>query len=183
MDAFLGEIRLFGWGWVPRNWAQCNGALLSIAQNTALFSVIGTAYGGDGRTSFGLPNLKGTVAVGAGQGPGLQSWMLGQTKGADTVTLTAQQLPAHAHTMYGRPTPIGQTLDTPSADTMLGRLGTSPNMARLGYYAAETPTAETKMAAQMLGNSNGGGQPHENRQPFLAMYYCICVNGIYPPPS
>ena len=181
MDAFIGEIRLFPWYFAPRGWALCNGALLNIRTNTPLFSILGTQYGGDGKVTFALPNLQGCSGVGAGQGPGLQEWIPGQTDGTDGVTLTIAEIPSHAHTLFGRPVTLAQTLSTPSAATMYGRLGiggTTPSI-RYAYYEPETPTRETPMAPQMLGIS-GGSLPHENRQPFLAMNYSICVEGIFP---
>jgi len=181
MDAFVGEIRLFGWNWAPRGWALCNGALLGIRQNTALFSILGTQYGGDGVSTFALPNLQGRSSVGAGQGPGLQNWDVGQTDGTDGVTLSPVQGPAHAHTLFGRPATLAQTVPTPSATTMFGRLGLggTPSSIRYAYYEPETPTHETPMAPQILGAS-GGSQPHENRQPYLVMNYCICMDGYFP---
>ena len=181
MDAFVGEIRLFGWNFAPRGWALCNGALLNIRQNTALFSILGIQYGGDGKVTFALPNLQGRSCVGAGQGPGLQPWDPGQSDGADTVALTVSEIQSHAHTLYGRPVTLAQTVAAPGATTMYGRLGvgSTPPRVRYAYYEPETPTHETPLAPQMLGSS-GGSQGHENRQPFLVMNYCICTEGIFP---
>jgi microcystin-dependent protein len=177
-DAFLGEIRLFGWNFAPVNWALCNGALMSISQNDALFAVIGVQYGGDGIQTFGLPNLQGCAAVGMGQGPGLQSWDVGETQGSDAVTLTTAQAPLHAHTMYARPATLEQTVAVPSATTMFGRFGGTAGLS-LAWFAEDTPPSQTNMASQMLSVS-GQSLPHENRQPFLAMNYCICTNGYFP---
>lgn len=167
MDPFLGQIQLFGFGFAPRGWAACEGQLLSISANTALFSLLGTTYGGDGKTTFGLPDLRGRVPLHQGQGPGLSSYVLGEVGGAEQVTLTADQVGRHNHGVQGSATGASKS---PS--------GSVPayNDASPSYGAPDG----TAMSANMT-QPNNGGNPHENRQPYLAMNWCIAVDGIYPP--
>jgi microcystin-dependent protein len=170
-DPFVGEIRPFGFNFAPRGWAQCNGQLLPISQNTALFSILGTTYGGDGRTNFALPNLQGCVGMGAGQGAGLSLRNLGETGGEETVTLTTSQMPPHTHT----------------ADC---NSGNGNQYAPAGNFWAQDAggskeygdTGPVPMAAGTIGNT-GNGQPHSNLQPYLVVNYCIALQGIYPPRS
>lgn len=171
-DPFLAEIRMFGCNFAPRNWAYCNGQLLSIASNTALFSLLGTMYGGDGRTTFGLPNLEGRAAIHAGNGPGLSSYQQGQMGGSSTVTLVANQLPGHGHSAVGNNndgstgTPTGNTWATPSIDR------------DVPWYDGSA-AATALMNAGALQNA-GGGQPHNNLQPYQTVGFCICTAGVYP---
>jgi microcystin-dependent protein len=159
---FIGEIRLFGFHFQPVGWAFCRGQLLSIAQNTALFALLGTTYGGNGTTTFGLPNLQGRVAVGFGNGPGLSPVDLGEMAGAETVTLTSPQLPSHSHTMTGA-TGAATTNRPTGAFSGAGNLYSTTDNVAMG------PTGAT-----------GGSQPHENRQPYLGLNYCIALQGIFP---
>jgi len=167
MDPFLGEIRIFGGNFAPNGWAFCDGSVLSIAQNTALFSLLGTTYGGNGTTTFALPDLRGRVAVGMGQGPGLSSYLEGQTGGAEHATLTAQQMPAHSHTVAAT--------ETPSTNDPKGAVPAKPTDAKI-YGAAPGGAA---MNSGMIGLS-GGGQPISLLQPYLAVNYIIALQGIYP---
>ena len=170
-EPFIGEIRPFGFNFAPRGWAQCNGQLLSIAQNTALFSILGTTYGGDGKSTFALPNLQGLVPMGSGQGPGLSLRTLGQTGGSATVTLTIQQIPAHAHP------------DNCNA-------GNGNQQAPAGNFWAQDvggskeygDTGPSHMAAGAVGSA-GGDQAHANLQPYQVVNYCIALQGIFPPRS
>jgi len=162
---FLGEIRIFAGNFAPRGWAMCNGQILPISQNTALFSLIGTFYGGNGTSNFALPNFQGNVPVGQGQGPGLSPYEIGELGGQTSVTLITSQLPAHIH-------PIGAssaaaTTGTPSSATTLAT-------ATAGVYGAAVNMAP--MASQLVG----GNQPHENRQPFLVLNFIIAMQGIFP---
>lgn len=170
---FVGEIQIFGFDFAPRGWAACNGALLPIQQNTALFSLIGTSYGGDGKVNFRLPNLAGRAICSEGQGAGLSPRELGEVFGASDVALNVSQMPAHGHafTIYnqpdvtkksGRPTP-GSALTSPAGVA--------------AFVSGGTPDAG--FATAMIGQT-GGGQPHENRQPFLALNFCIALQGEYP---
>ncbi|MBB6557438.1 microcystin-dependent protein [Acidovorax soli] len=167
-EAYLGEIRIFGGNFAPRDWMFCNGQILSIAQNTALFSLLGTTYGGNGTTTFALPDLRGRAPVHQGQGPGLSSYTMGEVSGSEDVTLTTQQMPQHSHgLMHGG---IGT-----QASPQNGLLGTTS--ARDFRYTSAAAT--TNLAADTLTTS-GGSQPHENRSPYLAVGYIICVGGIFP---
>ncbi len=170
MDSpFLGMIAMFGFNFAPRGWAFCNGQILPIAQNTALFSLLGTTYGGNGQTTFALPDLRGRVPIGQFQGPGLSDYTLGQVAGSETVTLLSTQIPAHTHTLNG----ITQ------AGTSAVPTGNLP--ANTGALDKEygIPGTLTPMNAQAIG-STGGNQPHSNMQPYLAINYCIALQGIFP---
>lgn len=166
MEPFIGQIQLFGFGWAPRGWAVCNGQLLAINTNTALFSLLGTTYGGNGQTTFGLPDLRGRVPLGLGQGPGLGNYDLGQAAGTETVTLTAAQMPVHNHPMGGSGT---------ASSKSPANLAPAFTSAAASYGAPDG----TPMSGTFCGNQ-GGSQPHDNRQPYLTMCYCIATEGIYP---
>lgn len=176
MEPFIGEVRLLPYNFAPKGWALCNGQVLPISSNTALFSILGTVYGGDGKTTFALPNLQGRVVPGAGQGPGLQNWMPGMQGGSDSVTLISDEMPAHNHTLSGLD--VVGTVDAPSADAYLGqdRRGGQGN---IDFLAPSDTTVDTSMDTQAL-TINGGSQPHENRQPFLSANFCIATQGIFP---
>lgn len=167
-DPFLGEIRMFPFQPVPAGWAPCDGALLPIAQNSALFSVLGTLYGGDGRTTFGLPDLTGRAPMGAGHGPGLTDRRHGEKSGVPEVALTAAQLPAHTH-------PAAAASDV--ADTNVPGPGVS--LARSSGGALYHDAADVAMAPEAVSEV-GGGDPHTNLQPYLALNPCIAVQGSYP---
>jgi len=166
-EPFLGEIRLFPYNFAPRGWAFCNGQLLSISQNIALFSLLGTTYGGNGQTTFGLPDLRGRFAMSSGQGPGLSVRDLGEIDGTETVALTAAQMPAHTHALNGSTATATTTVPT-------GNLHAAP--ARPQYVA---PGTTTPLAAQSVGSA-GSSQAHENMPPYLVLNYCISLEGIYP---
>jgi microcystin-dependent protein len=168
-EPFVGEIRMFGFGFAPQGWALCNGQLLPISQNQALFSLLGTTYGGDGRTTFALPDMQSRMPVCQGQGPGLSSYPEGQAGGAETVTLAAAQMPGHTH-------PVKASSSAAGSDQPGGRA-----LARSAshIYTAE-PDTSTVLNADMLGGT-GGGQPHGNIQPYLAVNFCIALTGIFPP--
>ncbi len=164
MDPFLGEIRLVPFTFAPTGWAFCAGQLLPINQNQALFALLGTNYGGDGHTTFALPDLRGRVPVGAGQGATGSSYQLGSTGGQEAVKLTAAQLPAHSHPVRAN-SGSSTTKDPAAAFPAFG-----------GAYAA---TQNAKMNTAMLGRT-GGGNPHDNRQPYLSLNYIIALLGIFP---
>ncbi|MBY6204408.1 tail fiber protein [Halomonas denitrificans] len=167
-EPFIAEIRIFAGNFAPRSWAFCDGQLLPIAQNTALFSLIGTIYGGDGRTTTALPNLQGRAPMHPGTGPGLTPRSIGQNGGVEQVTITEQQMPNHRHTLTGSNTFAGD--DDPA--------GQYPSRPRgFGIYTA--PGAPVAMAAT-AATGTGGGQPHNNMQPYLAMSFIIALQGLYP---
>ncbi len=168
-DPFVAEIRIFAGNFAPRGWALCNGQLMSISQNTALFSLLGTTYGGDGRTTFGLPDFQGIAPMSQGQGPGLSSYDLGQTGGETQVTLLASEMPAHTHSVSGSASDGGDR--SPAAERFAVEVG------GVNSYAA--PGAPAALAAQALGPT-GGSQPHNNLMPYLTMTFVIALQGIFP---
>jgi microcystin-dependent protein len=177
MDPLLGSIMLFGGNFAPRGFALCQGQLLGISQNQALFAILGTTYGGDGVTTFALPDLRGRAPIGAGQGPGLSVINLGQVSGLENASLTTNSLPAHNHTCVvtvksandGRPSsdaPAGQVLDNGSGKALYS--GATPDTA----MAAGMATAQLAPA--------GGSQPFPIRKPYLGVNYCIATEGVFP---
>ena len=169
-EAYLAEIRHFAFGFAPKGWAQCNGQLMSVNQNQALFSLLGTTYGGDGRTTFGLPNLQGNVSISSGTMTGGPSYNLGQVGGSASVTLTTDQMPTHQHVANGSATQVSTAAPGPSVLP-----GTFPSA---GNYS-DNGSSVSPMGAQTVGNA-GGGQSHENRQPYTVLNICICLQGIFP---
>ena len=170
-DPFIAEIRIFPFNFAPQGWAWCHGQLLPISQNTALFSLLGTTYGGDGRSSFALPDLQGRTAMHPGQGPGLSDRFLGESAGRDTVTLTTSEIPAHTHTMKANPD--FADVQSPSAQRTLAR---SQNA---NAYKAPAGQPKTDLSAQASAPA-GGDQPHNNLQPYLTMNFNIALQGVYP---
>jgi microcystin-dependent protein len=168
-EPFIAEVRIWALNFAPRGWAFCNGQLLPIAQNTALFAIIGTTYGGDGQTTLGLPNLQGRAPMHAGQGPGLTPRQLGASGGVETVTLSNSQVPGHTHAMQASPSP-GEA-PGPGGNAFARVVGGSP-------YAA--PGTTVSLAAEALPDSVGGGQAHNNLQPYLALTFVIAVIGVFP---
>lgn len=173
-DPFLAEIRMFAGNFAPTGWAFCNGQLLTISQNTALFSLLGTSYGGNGRSTFGLPNMQGNVPLHRGQGPGLSDYALGDTGGSATVTLLTSQLPPHTHT--AQTDTAGGGIDTPSTASSWGTAGRGKPAA---YAAASALTAMSPSAIATTGSS----QPHNNMSPYLAVNFIIALQGVFPPRS
>ena len=168
-EPFLGELMLTGYNFCPQGWAAANGQLLPISQNTALFSLLGTYFGGNGQTTFALPDLRGRTPIGVGQGPGLSDRQLGEQGGAETVTLTTNEMPAHTHAAYGS-TLAGNT-PNPAAALPARKFRTL-------LYRGGSP-ANTTLAADAIGVT-GNGQPHENMAPFTAFTICISNAGVYP---
>jgi microcystin-dependent protein len=166
-EPFLGEIRMFGFNFAPTGWASCNGQLLSIDQNTALFALVGTYYGGDGMSTFGLPDLQSRVAINQGQAPGLSYYDIGETGGAETITLTLPEMPEHTHAVGANG--AAGTSDRPA--------GNVPARTKASAYGS-APDGTT-MNAGMIGNA-GGSEPHQNLQPFLVVNFCIALQGIFP---
>jgi microcystin-dependent protein len=171
-EPFIAEVRIFAGNFAPRGWAFCEGQLLPISQNTALFSLIGTTYGGDGRTTTGLPDLDGRVPMGPGNGPGLTSRRLGEKTGVETVTLTGDQMLNHRHSMHASPNPGEQA--GPVTD---GRNNTFARGVGGHQYAANAN--QVAMADETLPSA-GGGQTHNNLQPYLALHFIIALVGSYP---
>ncbi len=172
-EPFIAEIDILPYTFVPLGWAPCDGELLHISQNTALFSLIGTLYGGDGMTTMGLPDLQGRAPAGEGRGPGLSAYRIGEIGGLEGVTLTATELPAHDHVFAGEGG-FGSDEQKLNSTVAAGRID-----GALTQLYDNNPSTLTTMAPQSLGAS-GSNQPHENRQPFLALNFCIALIGIYP---
>ncbi|MBK6974748.1 MAG: tail fiber protein [Candidatus Methylophosphatis roskildensis] len=168
-DPFLGEIRIFAGNFAPQGWELCQGQLLPIAENDALFALIGTTYGGDGQTTFALPSLSGRVGLHQGTGPSLMPRTIGESGGAENVTLSSQHLPVHNHAAVGSGTGANQL--SPSGNFW----STDPG----GNTGAYSNTAGSQMAATAIGAA-GGGQPHDNVQPFLVINFIIALQGIFP---
>ncbi|AWA29879.1 phage tail protein [Flavobacterium magnum] len=181
LEPFLGQIGIFAGNFAPRNWALCNGQLMSISANQALFTILGTTYGGNGVTTFALPDLRGRVAVSAGQRPGLSEITLGEVYGTETNTMTSAQMPAHTHTAITTPPNVRIAVNSGDEQD-----SDSPE----GCFLRQTPGVDSYAgtANSAMGSSNatlnvtaaGGSQPINNIQPTLALNYCIALNGIYP---
>ncbi len=170
-DPFIAEIRAVAFGYAPRGWAECNGQLLSINQNTALFSLLGTFYGGDGRVTFGLPDLRSRVAIHMGEGPGLSNYDVGEQLGVEHETINLNELPPHSHAMQA----TGAAATTNDASSgIYATPNVNPRMQTL--YAT---SANSNMGSSTI-TPTGGNQPHENRQPYLTCIYCIALVGIFP---
>lgn len=170
-DPFVAEIRIFPFNFAPKGWAWCDGQLLPLSQNTALFSLLGTTYGGNGKTNFALPDLQGRAPMQPGQGPGLSLHDLGESGGSETVTLLESEIPSHNHSMGAQTTPLGGVASGQNAT--LSR----PASGNL-YTATNSPLVQ--MAPTTLAPA-GGDQPHNNMQPYLTLYFCIALQGVYPP--
>jgi len=169
-DPFVAEIRIFPFNFAPKGWAFCNGQLLPLSQNTALFSLLGTTYGGDGKSTFALPNLEGSAPMHPGQGPGLSLHDLGETGGSQFVTLLQSEIPAHGHA-WNASNQDG-TDQSPVNELMAGGVG------GVSTYAA--PSAIKQFNPQVITPA-GGDQPHNNMQPFLTLNFCIALQGVFPP--
>jgi microcystin-dependent protein len=172
-EPYVGEIRIFGFSFAMRDWAYCDGQLVSIAQNTALYSVIGTTYGGDGQTTFALPNMQGNAPMHWGNGPGLTPRTIGQVLGTSSVTLTVSQMPGHNHMFFGAT--VSDTSQSVAAPTPLAQLGT----ASPGQAYSDTPTPPASFSPKAIGVA-GQSQPHDNLQPLLVLNFCMSLNGIFP---
>ena len=171
MDPFVAEIRIFPFNFAPKGWAFCDGQILPLSQNTALFSLLGTTYGGDGKNNFALPNMQGNAPMHPGQGPGLSLHDLGETGGSDTVTLLESEIPAHPHALRAVADPGDVSL--PQQGAVL-----AATTGATGYVAPTPPLSP------MSGNAltpAGGDQPHNNMQPYLTLNFCIALQGVYPP--
>lgn len=173
MDGYIAQVMLFAGNFAPRNWAFCDGATISIAQNTALFSLIGTTYGGNGQTTFQLPDLRGRVAIGAtnSAAPGRSNYSLGQAGGSETITLTVNQMPAHNHVVNVPTSEQQATLDEANGSVLA-------NGATV-YSGVPNPPGSSHYGGVTV-SSAGGSQPIDIRQPYLALNYVICTYGIFP---
>jgi microcystin-dependent protein len=172
-DPFVAEIRIFPFNFAPRGWAFCNGQLLPISQNTALFSLVGTYYGGDGKSNFALPNLQGSAPMHPGQGPGLSLHDLGETGGVEIVTLLQSEMPAHAHSLVAS-NEIGE--DRKPGNEAVARSTGGPLYGPLPV----APATLTAMAQEAVPIA-GGSLPHNNMMPYLALNFCIALQGVFPP--
>ena len=170
MDPFVAEIRIFPFNFAPKGWAWCDGQLMPLSQNTALFSLLGTTYGGNGKSNFALPDLQGRAPMHPGQGPGLSLHDLGETGGSETVSLLESEIPAHSHTWKAS----GQdgTNQSPVNEKLAIGVG--------GITMYAPPGSATPMSANALAPA-GGDQPHNNMMPYLTFYFCIALQGVFPP--
>lgn len=172
---YIGEIRMFGFGRTPNDWQACDGSLLPISQYDALFALIGTTYGGDGQTTFAVPDLRGRLPIHQGQGPGLSNYVIGQRAGTETVTLLSTQIPAHTHTLVV--TSGGSTATTPGNTLLPGAVS-----GDTFYVNTIVGNSAAPMSVSMLSLA-GANQPHENCMPTLTLQFCIATFGIFPSPA
>jgi microcystin-dependent protein len=171
MDPFVAEIRIFPFNFAPKGWAFCDGQILPLSQNTALFSLLGTTYGGDGKSNFALPNMQGNAPMHPGQGPGLSLHDLGETGGSDTVSLLESEIPSHNHNLMAATPPA--LLLAPAPNEGLSRSSGGP------AYLASNANLVT-MSSNAIAPA-GGDQPHNNLMPYLTLNFCIALQGVYPP--
>ena len=174
-DPFVAEIRIFGFQFAPRGWAFCNGQILPISQNTALFSLLGTTYGGNGQSTFALPDMQGNCAIHTGSsqpGPGLSVYYLGQMSGTQFVTLLTSEMPAHTHNMVAAPDQADNNIPDPTKCL-------ANSQKEFGYQ--QTTNANLVQMAFQTPGITGGSLPHNNMQPYLTLNYCIALQGVFPP--
>lgn len=176
-DQFVAEIRMYGFNFAPYQWALCNGQILPISQNTTMFSLIGTYYGGNGTSNFQLPNLQGTVPLGTGQGNGLSSYMIGEQGGVPSITLLDSEIPSHTHNLVAD-SDLASTISPAGAVYRRGEIPGNPAVG-VGAYSSTTP-ANTALHPLALGTA-GGNTAHNNMMPYLTMNFCIAMFGMYPP--
>ena len=172
MDPFVAEIRIYPFNFAPKGWAFCDGQILPLSQNTALFSLLGTTYGGDGKSNFALPNMQGNAPMHPGQGPGLSLHDLGETGGSETVSLLESEIPSHSHAVMASASVGNRT--TPQANSISRVTGSTPFV----------PSSPSPPIVAFSGNSlapAGGDQPHNNMQPYLTLNFCIALQGVFPP--
>lgn len=169
-DPFVAEIRIFPFNFAPMGWAWCDGQLMPLAQNTAIFSLLGTTYGGNGKSNFALPDIRGRAVMHPGQGPGLSLHNLGETGGSETVSLLESEIPAHSHAL--RASIDGATDDTPQGNILANTSATGNIYTSIASLAS---MSDVSLAPA------GGDQPHNNLQPYLTFYFCIALQGVFPP--
>ena len=176
-DPFVAEIRIFPFNFAPSGWAMCNGQLLPLSQNTALFSLLGTTYGGDGKSTFALPNMQGNAPMHPGQGQGLSLRDLGEMSGSETITLLESEIPVHTHAVQA--TAANANTDTPGGAVLgRGNFGFQGNTGAVALYSNDAP--DTNMSFQAMSLA-GGSLPHNNMQPYLTLNFCIALQGVFPP--
>lgn len=176
-NPFVAEIRIFPFNFAPTGWATCDGQLLPISQNTALFSLLGTTYGGNGQSTFALPNLQGAAPMHPGQGPGLSLRDLGQIAGVESITLLTSEMPAHAHTVQA--TSINGNTDQPSnAILARGNFSLQGTTGSVPLYSDQPPNTDMSFQGMAIA---GGSLPHSNLQPYLTLNFCIALQGVFPP--
>jgi len=171
MDPFVAEIRIFPFNFAPKGWAFCDGQILPLSQNTALFSLLGTTYGGDGKSNFALPDMQGNAPMHPGKGPGLSLHDLGESGGSETVTLLESEIPSHSHALMASST--NSSKPNPSGNALAKTSGATPYVPAAG--APLSPFSDQALAPA------GGDQPHNNMQPYLTLNFCIALQGVYPP--
>jgi microcystin-dependent protein len=171
VDPFVAEIRIFPFNFAPKGWAFCDGQILPLSQNTALFSLLGTTYGGDGKSNFALPNMQGNAPMHPGQGPGLSLHDLGETGGSDTVSLLESEIPSHSHGLMATSSTGTKTL--PTGNSIARVTGATP-------YQPPAGAALVNFSDQAVTPA-GGDQPHNNLQPYLTLNFCIALQGVFPP--
>jgi len=173
MDPFVAEIRIFPFNFAPKGWAFCDGQILPLSQNTALFSLLGTTYGGDGKSNFALPDMQGNAPIHPGQGAGLSLYDLGEMSGTSSVTLLDSEMPSHTHALQGQSQdPADQAAPSPAR--------TFAASQNANAYGPSNGTPLTQMSFQTLSLA-GGGLPHNNMQPYLTLNFCIALQGVFPP--
>lgn len=170
-DPFVAEIRIFPFNFAPKGWAWCDGQLMPLSQNTALFSLLGTTYGGNGKSNFALPDLQGRAPMHPGQGPGLSLHDLGETGGSETVTLLESEIPSHSHGLMA-------TVEDGTHGTLASGVTLATSVNGMLYQTSTTGLA--MMSPNALAPS-GGDAPHNNMQPYLTFYFCIALQGVFPP--
>lgn len=180
-EPFLGQITLYPYNYAPNNWALCQGQLLPIRQYTALFALLGTNFGGDGISTFGLPNLQGAMPIGSGQGPGLPDYNIGEAAGAPNVTLLTSTIPPHSHNFPA--TQPDATAAAPAAGMALaqGNIPGGRGGTPVPSFAPASAGPSVGLGSAAIAPFNGGSQPHNNMQPSLSLNWCIALNGIFPP--
>lgn len=171
-DPFVAEIRIFPFNFAPKGWAWCDGQLLPLSQNTALFSLLGTTYGGDGKSNFALPDMQGRAPMHPGQGPGLSLHNLGEQGGSDTVTLLESEIPSHSHMLRG-------SVEEGTQGTLSNGVSLSTSVGGSPYHTTTNSNLVT-MSPEALAVA-GGSLPHNNMQPYLTLYFCIALQGVFPP--
>jgi microcystin-dependent protein len=172
MDPFVAEIRIFPFNFAPKGWAFCDGQILPLSQNTALFSLLGTTYGGDGKSNFALPNMQGSAPMHPGQGPGLSLHDLGETGGSETVSLLESEIPSHSHGFMASTQP-GEDPAPDSSEALARSVGAN-------LYQTTVNANIVQLSGNALAPA-GGDQPHNNMQPYLTLNFCIALQGVYPP--